>query len=265
MTDPAAGPESGPATEPVFVEVLTDEELSVVATPGAMPVTPFLRDLDPALVETARRTAYRSLVARGVLDPPTPEAVARATNDGDGEVELMVRQDVRSVVALRAAAQVVVAVARTTAATQDYWYAHLVDDVVLLEEVSRDGLHRFAVGEAAWLEDLATGAAVHPEAGDGGATAEVPVEAAEGDPTPPDAVLEQLGEAFVRADVVVRRPGDTEPPAFALFTGPGGCWGVDARTTPLVARPLPAAQARAWVADAVAGVRAEAEVLHGGR
>ena len=47
--------------------------------------------------------------------------------------------------ALREAAHRVVAVARTTAATQDFWYAHLVDDVVLLEEVSRDGMHRFAL------------------------------------------------------------------------------------------------------------------------
>src|SRR3954454_13858489 len=108
----------GGATEPVFVEVLTDEELSVLATPGAMPVTPFLPALDPPSADAARRTAYRSLIARGVLDPPTDEAIAHATAAGDGEVELMVRQDIRSVVALRDAAQVVVAVARTTAATQ---------------------------------------------------------------------------------------------------------------------------------------------------
>ncbi len=140
-----------PESDPVFVDVLTDEELSVVARPGAMPVMPFLDDLAEADRETARRSAYRSLVARGVVEPPTPEAVAAATALRDGSVELMVRQDVRSVVALREAAQVVVAVARTTAATQDFWYAHLVDDVVLLEEVSRDGLHRFALAEDAAL------------------------------------------------------------------------------------------------------------------
>ncbi len=77
----------------------------------------------------------------------------------------MVRQDIRSVIALREAAQVVVAVARTTAATQDFWYAHLVDDVVLLEEVSRDGMHRFALAERSRLAELAVGAAVHPERG----------------------------------------------------------------------------------------------------
>lgn len=249
--------------EPVFVEVLTDEELSVVATPGAMPVTPYLRDVDPAVLDAVRRTAYRSLVARGVLDPPTAEAVATATAAGSGEVELMVRQDVRSVVALRSAAQLVVAVARTTAAAQDFWYAHVVDDVVLVEEVSRDGLHRFALGELGWLGDLAVAAAVHPDAGDGpdgGSGPDLPVAAEPGDPTPPDAVLERLGGAFLRADVVVRRPGDTEPPTFALFSGPGGCWLVDA-AEPRVARPLPAAAARSRVVDAVDQVRAEAVTL----
>ena len=58
-------------------------------------------------------------------------------------------------------------------------------------------------------------------------------------PTPPDAVLERLGAAFVRADVVVRRPGDDQPPVFALLSGPDGCWCIDAGPQPLVAEPLP--------------------------
>lgn len=251
-------------TEPVFVEVLTDEELSVLAPDGAMPVTPFLRDLDPALADTARRTAYRSLVARGIVEPPTPEAIAAAVGAATGGIDLQVRQDVASVIALRSAASVVVAVARTTAATQDYWYAQLVEDVVLIEEVSRDGLHRFALAEADALVDLAVAAAVHPDAGDPPAEEpEVAVAAEPGDPTPPDTVLERLGEAFVRADVVVRRIGDTAPPAFALFTGPAGCWSVATGPAPLVARPLPADAARTLVADAVAQVRAEAVTLGG--
>ena len=246
--------------EPVFVEVLTDEELSVVARPGPMPVTPFLSDLSVQDAEVARRSAYRSLIARGIVDPPGPEAIAAATARRDGSVELMVRQDVRSAVALREGAQVVVAVARTTAVTQDYWYAHLVDDVVLLEEVSRDGLHRFALARAAQLGDIAAAAVVHPDAGDG-AGDPVPLTSEEGDPTPPDEILERLGAAFVRTDVVVRRPGDTQPPRFAVFSGPDGTWVVDG-TAP-VATPLPAEAARARVAEAIEGVRSEGAVLHG--
>lgn len=249
--------------DPVFVDMLTDEELSVVAPPGAMPVLPFLSDLSERERTTAHRTAYRSLVARGILTPPTPESIAEATARRDGSVDVMLRQDIRSVVALRQGARLVVAVARTTAAGQDFWYAHLVDDVILLEEVSRDGYHRFALARADRVEALAVAAAVHPDAGD--ATGEsLPVVAEEGDPTPPAEVLERLGEAVVRADVVVRRPGDSEPPAFALFTGPGGSWIVDPRPDgPRVAVPLSSDAARARVAEAVSGVRAEMEVLDG--
>lgn len=250
-----------PEPEPVFVDVLTDEELSVVARPGAMPVMPFLDDLTDEARETARRSAYRSLVARGVVEPPTPEAIAAATALRDGSVELMVRQDIRSVVALRDAAQVVVAMARTTAATQDYWYAHLVDDVVLLEEVSRDGLHRFALAGVDRLDALVTAAAVHPDAGDGDGPA-VPVATAPGDPTPPDEVLQRLGAAFLRTDLVVRRPGDAEPPVFAVLSGPDGCWTIEADVAP-EARPSTAAEARRRVVDAVSAVRSEAVVLHG--
>jgi hypothetical protein len=246
--------------ETVFVEVLTDEELSVVARPGAMPVMPFLSDLSSQDAEVARRSAYRSLIARGIVDPPTPDAVAQASARRDGTVELMVRQDVRSAVALREAAQVVVAVARTTAVTQDYWYAHLVDDVVLLEEVSRDGLHRFALARAEQLGDLAAGAAVHPDAGDAEGDP-VPVTAVDGDPTPPDDIIERLGAAFLRTDVIVRRPGDSDPPRFALFSGPDGCWAVEADSA--VATPLPADAARGRMVEAVAGVRAEAVALGG--
>lgn len=242
------------------MEVLTDEELSVVARPGPMPVMPFLGDLSAQDAEVARRSAYRSLIARGIVDPPTPSAVADATNRRDGSVELMVRQDISSVVALREAPQVVVAVARTTALTQDYWYAHVVDDVVLVEEVSRDGLHRFALARADQLAALCGAAAVHPDAGDAEGDP-VALTSGPGDPTPPDQILETLGAAFVRADVIVRRPHDSDPPRCALFSGPDGTWVVDG--TSATATPTTAEAARARLADTVDGVRAEGVVLRG--
>lgn len=251
--------------ETVFVEVLTDEELSVIARPGAMPVRPFLDDLPDAERETARRSAYRSLVARGVVDPPTPESMAAASRSVDGAIDLQVRQDVASLVALREGARLVVAVARTTATNQDFWYAHLVEDVVLLEEVSRDGFHRFALARDTGLVDAAVAAAVHPDAGDGSGAPE-PVSTEAGDPTPPDAVLERLGAAFVRADLVVRRVGDVRPPAFSVLSGPEGCWVIDPpddEVSQPQALPLTAAAARARVVDAVMGVRAELGVLGG--
>lgn len=253
------------AEDPVFVEVLTDEELSVVARPGPMPVLPFLDGLPDGERETARRSAYRSLVARGIVDPPTPEAVVAASRAADGSVDLAVRQDVRSVVALREGARMVVALARTTVADQDFWYAHVVEDVVLLEEVSRDGFHRFALTRASGLVEAVVAAAVHPDAGDGTGDPE-PVTVEPGDPTPPDAVLERLGAAFVRTDLVVRRVGDERPPAFTVLSGPQGCWTIDPVGNAgdgVRAVPVPADAARARVADALSGVRAEMGVLGG--
>lgn len=130
----------------------------------------------------------------------------------------------QTVVVPREAAQVDFAAARTTASGQDVWYADLVDDVVLVEEVSSDGQHRFALGGAGALVRLVQDAVVHPDAGDG--VAGPFADGAEpGDPTPPDQVLEQLGAVFVRADAIVRRPGDIAP--YALFSGPGGSWVID--------------------------------------
>lgn len=247
----------------VFVEVLTDEELSVVALPGPMPVMPHLDAIPETEREPARRAAYRSLLARGIVDPPTPEAIAVATGVRDGSVDLMVRQDIASVVALRAAPRAVVAAARTTAVGQDFWYAHVVEDVVLLEEVSGDGLHRFALAGAEHLDDLVVGAVLHPDAGDADGP-RLPLTGEEGDPAPPVEVLERLGAVFLRADVVVRRPGDAEPPFLTLFSGPDGTWVVEPSSgVEPTAEPVTAAVARERVVEAVSGVIAEAVVLDG--
>jgi hypothetical protein len=253
----------GPGTagpEPVAVEVLTDEELSVLAEPGSIVVMPFLSEVAEPQREAVRRTAYRSLLARGVVDPPTPEATSAALARGDGHVELMVREDVRSVVALRAAARMVVAVARTTVATQDFWYAHVVDDVAVLEEVSGDGLHRFALAAADDLAALAVAAAVHPEAGDASGDP-VRLDAEEGDPTPPDELLERLGASIVRSDVVVRHVGDADPPLLGVFSGPQGSWLTRAeRGRALTTVPCAAEVARAAVRDAVEDGRAQVTI-----
>lgn len=232
-----AEPEDGPETVPL--ETFTDEELAVLAGPESMVVAPSLSAVPTAEREAVLRTAYRGLLARGVLDPPTPEARVAAV--GQPTVELMVRDDVRSLVMLRRGARLVVAVARTTVAGQDYWYAHVVDDVVLLEQVGEDGLHRFALARTADLPALLVGAAVHPECGDGSGE---PIEVAGDVAEPPLAVAEALGSALVRADVVVRSVADDGAAPLGLFTGPGGAWvlrlqrGAGVTVRPLAAEAL---------------------------
>jgi hypothetical protein len=257
-------PDSPAATVPV--EVLTDEELAVLAGPGGLVVSPYLAGLPDAEREVALRTAYRGLLARGIVDPPTPEALAAAV--GEPTVELQVREDVLSVVALRRGASATVCVARSTVLGQDYWYAHVVRDVVLVEQVTPDGRHRFALAPADALGDLLLDAAVHEGTTDGTGPE---IEVADPD-EPPTEVVEHLGSALVRADVVVRVPDDREPEMLGLFTGPGGAWVLSAQAgsgSPVTARPLTRAaldaQVRELAGRAVSTAAAVAAAAAGAR
>jgi hypothetical protein len=231
----------GTGAEAVPVEVLTDEELAILTGPGSMVVTPVLSAVPQEDRDAVLRTAYRGLLARGVLEPPTPQARIDAV--GQPSVEVMVREDVRSFVTLRRAARLVVAVARTTVVGQDYWYAHVVDDVVLLEQLADDGIHHFALARTADLAGLLTAAALHPDCGDGTGEA---VEIALDETEPPLEVAEALGSALVRADVILRSVEDDGVAPLGLFTGPGGAWVLEADrgSARAVVRPVSAALLR---------------------
>lgn len=237
----------------VPVETLTDEELSVLVAPGGSVMLPYLNDLSEDHTEVARRSGYRSLLARGIVDPPTPEVLAQARRESSDEVELMVRDDVRSVIALREGATVMVAVARTTSQHQDFWYAHVVEDIVVLEEVSSDGLHRFALADADRLPDLVVAAAVHPEAADS-AGDPVPLQlSSDGVATAPDSLTERLGETHLRSDVVIRHWRDQAPPLHGVLSGPQGTYVTLAQEgRPLETRPVAASEAAAALREVVA-------------
>jgi hypothetical protein len=229
----------------------------VLARPDALAVAPYLHELGAEQRHTATRTAYRGLLARGIVDPPSATALAAARAAADGRIDLPVREDVRSVVTLREAAQLVVAVARTTSSTRDYWYAYLVQEVVLLEQVSSDGIHRFALGRRDQLLDLVAAAAMHPNSGDAIGHA-VAMPAAADDP-PPTPILGQLGQSLLRADLVVRHPGEQHAGTLGLFTGPRGSWLVTGQggATPM-AHPMSADALRAQVRQVVEQIRSEA-------
>lgn len=221
MTQTAPAPTDVAA---VPLEALTDEELAVLAGPGGIVVSPFLDLIGDDQRATALRTAYRGLLARGIVDPPLPEAVTDSASGGDPQppVALSVRADVHSLVALRGAARAVVAVARYTSDGQDFWYAHLVEEVALLEEVGVDGIHRFALLPPEALAAAVVEAVVHPDTGDANGEP-LPIESTR-DADGADAVLAQLGAAFVRCDLVVRKAGDERPIMLGVFTGPRGAW-----------------------------------------
>lgn len=225
----------GDGAETVPIGVLTDEELAILAGDAGLVVAPFSAGFDEAEREVALRTAYRGLVARGIVDPPTPQA--RVDAIGEPTVALQVRQDVLSIVTLRSAATAVVAIARTSVVHQDFWYAHVVQEVALLEEVGADGMHRFALAPVDDLPALVVAAALHPECGDGSGE---PISLDPGQTEPPIEVAERLGGALLRSDVVIRWADDDHAPLLGLFTGPAGAWVVEAREgtgAPLAAAP----------------------------
>lgn len=198
MTDSTQRSQPAEAKGAVPLEVFTDEELAILAGSDGVVVTPFLDRVGADQRPAVDRTAFRSLLARGILDPPSPEALAQAaagTKRDGAAVELPVREDVRAMITLRTTATTVIAAARTTATGQDFWYAHVVAQACLLEQVGSDGMHRFALLDAAELPDAVVAAALHPEAGDAVG------EPLEFDPSPetalPPRIVDTLGEALV--------------------------------------------------------------------
>ncbi|MDQ1105977.1 hypothetical protein QE364_000876 [Nocardioides zeae] len=217
------------------VVTLTDEELAVLGHAEGPAVTPYLADLTGAVRDQALATALRGLLARGIVSPPGGDGAPELQGDRV-ELDLLVRQDVLSVLTLRRAAGTVVAVARTGAAVQDFLYAHVVAEFVLVEQVGTDGQHRFSLARAADLGALLVGAVLHPEAASGTTGDPVTLSVPAGDVSGPAAVavtppalLAQLGTAHLRADVTVLRAGsgvgaDGPGELLGLFTGPRGCW-----------------------------------------
>ena len=204
----------------VPVGALTDAELAVLSRAGTLPMTPAWSRLSPPEQQVARDSASRSLVSRGLFDPRV------AGRDG-------VRRDLRSVLTLREAAGAAVAATRTTASGRDHWYAHVVDDVVLLEEVSDDGLHRFALATAGALADLVAGAVLQPDA------------------DRPAAASADDQREWLRADVLTCRAG-VAPHRWSVVSGPGGCWRLKGDRSGEDATPLGPEQARSLVAGQLA-------------
>lgn len=249
------------AADVAHVETLTDEELAVLDDPGPdaepLAVRPRFDQLSAGQQDVARQVAFRGLLARGIVDPPSADAVADAEARGgfpDTRLDVMVRHDVQSLLTLRRGAALVVALARTTSAGQDYWYGYLVDDIALIEQVSEAGLHRFGLVREDRLLDLTIASAVHLGAADASGP---PLAMPDGPPTdPPPPVLQMLGQALLRVDLVVRHTGQGAPRTTSLFTGPAGSWLVAHRDgEPSVAFAMGAQELREHVRATVCEAR----------
>jgi len=207
----------------VPVGTLSDAELALLApsrtATGRRPVLPLWSRLGPDQREDAVRRARGGLLARGVLEAGGPPAL---------------RRDLRSLLLLRGAATAVVAVARATPRAADHWYAHVVRDVALLEQVSDDGVHRFALTAAVALPETVAAAVLHPLA----ARAVAPTPADETD--------------WLRADVEARGAGPVRRQAWV--SAPGGTWLGSASRRGWVEEPSAPDAVRRAVADLVTEV-----------
>lgn len=230
-------------TKPVFIEVLTDEELRVLDGGNSMVVSPYADQVAEVERDPILRTAFRGLVARGIIDPTpqtTPAGPADGTDPQLTPVDVLLRADVQTLITLRTNAVQVVAVARTAKGGQDYWYAHSIEEITLVEEVSQDGLHRFALAQTDQLPELLVAATVLTDAADGVGE---PLTVDATDPEP-DAVLARLGQGYLRADILVRHRDVKVPPVLGVFTGPEGSWTLEAgapgdvECTPVIVRDL---------------------------
>jgi hypothetical protein len=187
---------------------LTDEELAALAgPPDGLVVSPYLDGLQSAQRDQAVLTAFRGLVARGLVEAPTRGSGAGApVPDGElVEIEVRMSEALAQTLALRRVAPVVLCAQRTDAERTCWRYVHVVDDELALDEVvEAGGLHRFGLLRPADVPD----ALVDWVAPDGWHGTDGPATDVAASADLPYPLLERLGTARVVADLVVRRTGD---------------------------------------------------------
>jgi hypothetical protein len=254
QTPTATAPLSAEPTTPVTLLTLTDEELAVLGAAQGIGVLPIWAEMDQAQRDMGARTAFRGLIARGLVDMPTDEALATYRMSGpDADLQIELRTDLKALITLRQGSSAVIAIARTASGGQDFAYVHVVGDFVLVEEVDPAGLHAFATSTSEELAGLLAGAVLHPDAADG--TGE-PIDVAAGAEAPA-ALVAALGDTHLRADIVLRRRDDSAAPLTGIFSGPEGTWLVQAGSGAghtVSARPVSVSEAR----ETLAGLAAQA-------
>lgn len=230
-TDVTPGPTTPERSASVPLVDLTDEELAALdGMPVGLVVSPYLEELPPAARDVAVVTAFRSLVARGLVVAPTAQQATAANRTAAtagaelAEVDVEMAEVLSQVLTLRRVADRVVCVQRTSGQARAWRYLHRVDDALTLDElVEPTGLHRYALVATPSLLDVLVDWVV-PEGVDGPDGDEVALDAsAAADGRAGDALVEQLAGAHVLADVTVRGRDDAAPGVLlGTFAGPAG-------------------------------------------
>lgn len=118
----------------------TDEELLLFSADHPAVDAPYLSGLDETQRQLAAQVAYRSLCAHGAV----------AVDGGKG---MELPESVVTTLQVRACAASALLISKTTARIGVLRYHHLGKDVVVIEDVTGDGIHEFRLTEPEQLPD----------------------------------------------------------------------------------------------------------------
>ncbi|MFC6707743.1 hypothetical protein [Flexivirga alba] len=118
----------------------TDEELMLFSADHPVVDAPYLSGLDETQRELAAQIAYRSLCAHGAV----------AVDGGKG---MELPESVVTMLQVRASATSALLISKATAEVGVLRYHHLGRDVVVIEDVTDDGIHEFRLIEPEKLPD----------------------------------------------------------------------------------------------------------------
>jgi hypothetical protein len=191
---------------------LTDEEMQVIdPTPvdERLVVMPYYDDLDEEQRKMAFTTAYRSLLARELVEAPAEEDVEAAQAKGpDASIEIGVNEVLSGLAQMRKIAPTIVCAQRTVTDRPDYCYWYILPGGSTLEElVEPTGLHRFRAMDTD-LVDVALYGYLNPQRAAGAAGEDVQVDAGEAAAgRTPAQVLSHLGSTNTLGEFIIRHGG----------------------------------------------------------
>jgi hypothetical protein len=136
--------ERAAATGAVELPTLTDEELASIHANEGMPLPlPALRSLSEGTRDAVLSTALRSLVVRGLVQPPTPEDAVGAGENARIEVRALGNLD--AILGMRRASRAVVFVGQASYAAVLHGVRDEESVAFLVERMDDMGFHHFTL------------------------------------------------------------------------------------------------------------------------
>lgn len=189
----------------------TDEELLLFSATHPVVDAPYLTGLDEGQRRLAVQVAYRSLCAHGAV----------AVDGGEG---MELPETIVAMLQVRASARSVLLISKATADVGVLRYHHLGSDIVVLEDVTDDGMHEFRLTDPEKLPDEVDAFCAVEGVADGHGD---PVMLTVGSFTAGDLAQELWGEGVAQFDATVWRaaPDATHQQVLlGVLLGTAGSW-----------------------------------------